>query len=242
MPRIYANNLCRFGIVHGRKTPEHFYMHKCLRSTLIFATATMCVSVYAQSATLVATYQGKEVGTATYTVGVLPTGRVTKTISVKLTVEGSVYESKATVHFNSHGETLDRVEYAALGGQPKTDLAIRFNSKGATVVNNITGKQKLFPAPADPPARDMSDLWFLTVKPKIGDKVVSSGISSETGWQKTTTTYTGDVPILVGGKTVLGHSIQHVELDGTYARILDDHGVLLQFSLPKVPGLLFTRK
>jgi hypothetical protein len=217
-------------------------MYISSRGLVLLASIVMSVFVPAESQTLIATYQGKDVGKAEYSLAEGPDGSVSKSFHIRIQIGDQLFESDTKYRFASSGHAIDKRMFASINGKTQLDLAISFDPKQATLDDKLTGKRGAYPTPASPSPRDLGELWFVRLKPKVGDKVVSSTIAREAGWQTASMTYEADRPFKIGGKSVVGHLIKHVDPSGSWERLVDDRGVPLQFDLASVPGLSFTRR
>ena len=106
------------------------------------------------TATLTGVMNGKQVGTATYSVTPKADGTFVKSFSIKIELQGNIVESKSDIHVSPAGQSLDKELSILVGGQMKSHFTTAFGPKQATVIDKLTGKKTNFPYPASPSSRD----------------------------------------------------------------------------------------
>ncbi len=217
-------------------------MLRVMRTLLFAGLVAASALASAQTVTLVGTFGGREVGAATFTIEAQPDHSYLQTFTLKIDLNGTKIENRSASRIAPTGQTLSEEDKETLNGTIRKDLSIIYSPVGASVVDRLAGKTKSYPIPAGANAKDLSALWFVTLKPKLGAKLVATTFSvDQMAWQKATTTYVSDQKVKVGGKLVKGHQMMHVSPGPTLLMVIDDHGLPLEFNLPGVTDMHFRR-
>jgi hypothetical protein len=192
------------------------------------------------TAKLVATFQGHDIGTATFTVTPQRDRSFIQTTLFSLSVTGNRIEISTTERIDGEGRTLHSESKQVANGVVQRNVEVKFTAKGAEVTDKKAGTKKMYPLPAGADTRDPSGLWFLVTRPKAGQTATAISFSiDKNAWRKTKRKYIGDKPFTLDGKKIMGHQVQD-ESDGTsVSALVDDRGLPLDL---EISNFHFARK
>lgn len=191
-------------------------------SVLVLSIAS-CVCALAAPYKYTITVNGQKLGTGTVELKILPDRGVQAKIGMKIAFGGTALETMEEQNYAKDGmPTVFRNTRVGSTGNETSDRI--FGPKSLTIKTTKGGKttSKTYPYPATGTLKSASTFWFMTVKPKVGATDVSWYFNEATQkWEPSTTKYTGDQTITVGGKSYKAHVLQNQ--NGKF--YVDDKGV-----------------
>jgi hypothetical protein len=207
-------------------------MLKGMRTLFILPLAAASLCATAQTATLVCTIDGKPTGTAAFSIVAGPNRSYVQTtifnITSTITQDKQNDKLESVVSQSFDGMPLEDDEKESLNGVVQRNVSVLFTVRGATVTDKATGKKTPYPLPSGMSMKDISGLWFISVRPRVGDKSSATSFSVQTlAWTKTTRTYVGDETITLDGKKVTGHKLKDEDGATSITTLIDDHGLPL---------------
>jgi|GEM_PF-5925412 len=208
------------------------------RSLTIAAFMTVLIAS-APAYNLVATYLGAKAGSGSFT-RESSNGNVVKKMAAILYIKGvSSYVNDETT-YDSRGAISKDVLIDKRAGT-NVSLTTTMSSKGAQVTGIVNGKKisRFVDIPLDERTANASNLWWITIRPKLGTVVVASVFDVQTStWKVNTITYKADQKITIDNKQVLAHRIFIRSRTDQQEIWEDNNGNLLKF----VSGPLVLKK
>jgi hypothetical protein len=208
----------------------------------VAASCVALVSALAASqtdkVTMNAFIQGKPAGEATITRAFTRSGETTRT-AMTLTQMGQKLTIDIVSTSNRSGLPLKKITKITAQGNTIT-ISTTFGPKGATVVQTPPGVTKTFPMVTKTTRTDVTDLWFVRVKPHVGQVAKYQSFEPvQRKWMDVTTTYVGRSTVDVNGKKVPAHLLKQ-KREGLDATIyVDDKGMPIK---TEEPALTLIRK
>jgi hypothetical protein len=215
-------------------------MLTAMRTLVLSLLIGLSAVASAETVTLVCTFGGKNVGTGSFSLSRQKDGSYLDSSIFKIELGNQKVEIDSKVVVLPNGKMVEDDEKELIGGVIQKNVFISFSSTAASVSNRVSGETKDYPAPAGTQLKDPSGLWFVALRPKIGDKSVATAFAADlNAWRKTERTYVSDKPFVLAGKKLLAHALKD-ETDGhTILTLVDDHGLPLDI---EITGFHFVRK
>lgn len=159
------------------------------------------------------------VGFTTMSVEVLPNGNVRKAVSGVTRFEDATRSMTYEVISDRKGRPIRETEIDTLGVTVKVVMETGRKSLAIKVAMGQSKQSTKVPIPAGN-ISDISGVWFITQRPKVGESVTCWHYRLlEMQWKKETTTYCGYGKI--PGSNLVGHHIQSSDSDSW----IDDSGL-----------------
>lgn len=204
-------------------------MRSVLHPLAIASALTLAACACADSVKLIATYSGKDVGTAVVTITPNRDQTVTDSTTLSLAVNGHKLELYSTSRIGPTGRVLTEVQRQTQDGAVKSNVSIKYSADAAVLTDHVGGEVKSFPIPKGANVDAISGLWFISVRPKVGAKAKSYVFSpSLRQWQETERTYEGDTTLTVGQSKVTGHKLHDKSLREDVHAVVDDKGLPIE--------------
>ncbi len=183
---------------------------------------------------------GQKVGFGTIHYGLDKKGHMVKHSETTVFVGDLKQEAVNESTFDLRGRPVETSEVDTLGGQ-RSRISIAFGKKDLTISLTMGGTTKVIRK--DPlPKGDIQDraaLWFVAIRPKIGERTTCLDYDFSTAkWKPKTLTYAGFEP--VPGLKVSGHHIVGKDTD----EWRDDHGnpIRMEQRMPAAVTMLIVRE
>jgi hypothetical protein len=192
---------------------------------IILATVAAAICP-GQSATYDVYALGKKVGSGSWKQSVLRNGDYSTQLSFELAVGEELFRASGEVVTTRNGmPKRNRMEYSDKG------LVLETYGKSSVKVETTQNGRKITKEIKYPPGKSVrspSFLWFISVKPKVGQSETYYELDTDTyKWQLARDTYVGSRIIKVGGRNRQAHFITSKEIDFW----LDSKGIPLRIHI-----------
>ena len=176
--------------------------------TFLLALAVVPALVSAQTK-LTVVVGGRKVGTATLLQKIKPDGTKTVQLSMDLKFDAMAATVRSEATYTASGAPIRKFQETLVPGQKvRRTVVVTFDKDGASVVADLNGKRttKKVALPETTQRDDASEFWFLRDQPKKGAVTKAYTFDIETlSWSLLTTTYEGEVEVIIAGKKVKAH-------------------------------------
>jgi hypothetical protein len=209
------------------------------RYLLVFG-AVLIATLAAPQTKLQVIVSGRLTGEASFSQKIMPDGSKLVQLTFELRApDGRTVHVRSESLYDSKGASIRKfLESASDKPRLRRQIVATFDSEGANVVEEISGKRKTQKVALvkAAPRENMSEFWFIRDKPKPGDSVKFYRFDMDgLSWMLSTIKYVGQKYVKLGKGTVLAHQVVQ---DDEVTAYLDNAG--LPIVLEK-PGVRFER-
>jgi hypothetical protein len=213
---------------------------KFARALGLIGIAASATAADAESVKLIAMSGSSNVGTAVVTVVANRDQTVTDSADFNLALEGKKLELFSTSRVGPTGRVLTQEERQSVDGKVVANVTIQYTATAAVVTDHVTGNVKSYPVPKGAIVDAIGGLWFISLRPKIGQKAKCAVFSpTQRVWHDTERTYESDENVTVGPTQVLGHKLRDHSSGEDVRSVVDDRGLPLEID---IAGLKLVRE
>lgn len=179
-----------------------------MRFTLVLTVVALAVCSSAQELRYRMTVDGREIGECLWSHQIRPDKGVRTLTELRFGANAEVTVKMEDVTARDGMPILSSTKQTTPQGT--TTTVKTYSKTGITLAITANGKtdKKVLPYPKGQSPKSISDLWFLTVRPKVGAKSVFCDVDDSGKWRKAVVTYVGPRTIVSKGKSVKTHLVE----------------------------------